>query len=124
MVRRHLENRSSILETDKWYHLAMTYDGTKPTNAEKLNLYIDGIAETLTFTGLIPSSTSTNSASFIIGKYVTSCFREFLNRRIACLERTRTKEEVQSTIKTAFVTVPAELMAYYRFDHTSGNECI
>ena len=49
---------SGKIVANTWYHLAMVYDGSGSTNADKLKGYINGSSETLTFTGTIPSTTS------------------------------------------------------------------
>jgi len=49
---------SGKIVANTWYHLAMVYDGSGSTNADKLKGYINGSPETLTFTGTIPSTTS------------------------------------------------------------------
>lgn len=57
-------NSTAVLQKDKWYHLAMVYDGTLSGNA-KLALYIDGVAATLTNnTTVLPATTSSNTATF------------------------------------------------------------
>jgi hypothetical protein len=50
---------SGKIVANTWYHLAMVYDGTQIGNADRLKAYINGSQETLTFTGVIPSTTST-----------------------------------------------------------------
>ncbi len=42
-----------------WYHVAFVYDGTQTGNANRLKLYINGVAQTLSFDGTtIPATTS------------------------------------------------------------------
>ena len=48
---------SGKIVANTWYHLAMVYDGSGSTNADKLKGYINGNQETLSFTGVIPSTT-------------------------------------------------------------------
>jgi hypothetical protein len=38
-------------------HVAMVFDGTQTGDANRLKIYIDGVAETLTFSGTIPAQT-------------------------------------------------------------------
>ena len=44
------------LTTATWYHLAVVYDGTQGTNAGRLKIYLNAIAQTLTFTGTIAAA--------------------------------------------------------------------
>jgi len=56
----------SILPVHQWIHLAMVYDGSQNENKNKLKLYINGFQRTLSFNGNIPSTTPTNTGSFIL----------------------------------------------------------
>lgn len=53
-----------------WYNIAMVFDGTLTSNANRLKLYIDGVQQTLSFFGTIPSITydfSLNPSTFYLG---------------------------------------------------------
>jgi hypothetical protein len=59
-----------------WNQFTFTFDGSQATNATKLRLYINGAAQTLSFFGNQPATTS-NSAdleTFRIGRRVASNF--------------------------------------------------
>jgi predicted esterase len=57
-----------------WYHVAAVFDGTQTGNSNRLKLYIDGVQQTLTFSGTIPASTSsTNTAAFRAGGELSCC---------------------------------------------------
>jgi len=49
---------------DTWYHIAFVFDGTftdgdlATQNAGRMQIYLNGVSETLTFTGTIPATTS------------------------------------------------------------------
>ena len=48
--------QSRPFSDDLWHQVAIVYDGTKSTNATRLKIYIDGVEETLAFTGTIPAT--------------------------------------------------------------------
>jgi len=48
---------SGTLNTGQWYHLAVVYDGSNTVDSTRLKLFIDGIQQTLTFLGTVPSLT-------------------------------------------------------------------
>jgi hypothetical protein len=54
-----------------WYHLAVVYDGTQATNAERLKLFVDGSPQALTypFTGfdVVPATTPGTASRFTLG---------------------------------------------------------
>jgi len=51
--------------------VTIVYDGSQPTNETRLKIYVNGVAKTITFTGTIPASipTYTASPSFDIGGF-------------------------------------------------------
>jgi len=44
-----------------WSHLAQVFDGTQTGNANRLKCYVNGIAQTLTFSGTIPTTSTANT---------------------------------------------------------------
>ncbi len=58
----------SIAHSDaNWHFVALVYDGSQATNATRARLFIDGIEQTLSFTGTIPATAPTTSSSVRIG---------------------------------------------------------
>ena len=57
-----------------WNHYAMVFDGSQGTNSGRLSGYINGTARTLSFTGNIPATISSNAANetFRIGRSVAN----------------------------------------------------
>ncbi|KKU82931.1 MAG: hypothetical protein UY09_C0001G0005 [Parcubacteria group bacterium GW2011_GWA2_47_8] len=59
--------------TSSWstgsHHVAIAYDGSGATNADKLKVYIDGSNQTCTFSGTVPSSLTDSSARLTIGSF-------------------------------------------------------
>ena len=99
----------------------MTYDGTQATNAEKLKLYIDGSAETLTYQGTIPSVTSTNTAPFYIGRYLTSGFiGNFAMDELRVWDVTRSASQINASRLSVIQGNAPNLQAYYRFEQTGS----
>ncbi len=52
-----------------WHHLVMVFDGTLATNANRLKGYIDGVLQTLSFTGTIPATLPTLNATIGVGVF-------------------------------------------------------
>lgn len=63
-LMRYLTNRSSVnggvsasaIGTNIWKHWAWVFDGAGADNATRLVLYVNGVVETLTYTGTVPTS--------------------------------------------------------------------
>jgi len=53
-----------------WHRMLISFDGTQSTNATRLQMYLDGLPQTLTFTGTIPSAIPALSQAFQIGRDV------------------------------------------------------
>lgn len=54
-------NGNTLQNITGWNHWAMVFDGAQSTNATRLRGYLNGSQQTLTFSGNIPSSLSSNS---------------------------------------------------------------
>lgn len=52
-----------------FYHIAWVYDGTAVGNANRLKLFVDGVAQTLTFGGTVPASLTASSAFVRLGDF-------------------------------------------------------
>lgn len=58
-----------------WYHVAAVFDGTQTGDANRLKLYINGVQQTLSFSGTIPATTSSiNTAPFMAGGEPSCCY--------------------------------------------------
>jgi len=55
------------LNNNEWAYLVLVFDGSGSTNSDKLKGYINGVEQTLTYTGTIESTTATPNRSFRIG---------------------------------------------------------
>jgi hypothetical protein len=53
-------------------HIAFVFRGSGATNAEKLTIYIDGIAQTLAFNSTLPTATATQTVPIWFGREQTS----------------------------------------------------
>jgi Concanavalin A-like lectin/glucanases superfamily len=60
-------NTGSVLPADTWVHIAVVYDGTASTNADRLKIYANGTLLSLSFGGTIPATTPTVSANATLG---------------------------------------------------------
>lgn len=78
-----------------WRHVACVYDGGGSLNTDKLKVYVDGSNQTLSFTGTIPSSTSSTSS--------------------------HTYENIASTTGSAFLLCKLDEMAIYDYTLSSSN---
>ena len=59
---------STAVTAGQWFHLAVVYDGSGATNADKVKIYIDGVLMTLSFIGAFPTSTPLGTNLTTIGK--------------------------------------------------------
>ncbi|ETR66444.1 MAG: hypothetical protein OMM_12786, partial [Candidatus Magnetoglobus multicellularis str. Araruama] len=67
------ETASNVVNTGVWYHVAAVFDGSQVADADRLKLYIDGVLQSLAYTGTLPTTTDTsNTYPLIIGAENTS----------------------------------------------------
>jgi hypothetical protein len=52
----------------EWHHLALVFDGGGADNTARLKLYVDGVLQTLTYTGTVGATTPTSASTFRIGR--------------------------------------------------------
>lgn len=51
----------------QWHHVVCVFNGAGSTNAERMQIYINGVAQPITFTGTIPATLVDNSHAVNIG---------------------------------------------------------
>jgi hypothetical protein len=55
------------LDDTSWHHVTLVFDGTQAGNAARLKGYVDGAPVTLTFSGTVPSTTTSNATPINLG---------------------------------------------------------
>lgn len=70
----------AVLSATTWHHLVWLFDGTQTGNANRLKLYVNGSAQTLTFTGTIPATLRNGTAPLRVGAWSGSLTRYFNGR--------------------------------------------
>jgi hypothetical protein len=63
----YLPSFSSHITQGVWYNAVWVFDGSGVANADKIKLYINGVAKTLTFSGTMPTALSSGIGDFWIG---------------------------------------------------------
>ena len=56
-----------LMLTNTWIHVAAVYNASGATDADKMKIYINGVAQSLVFNGTTPPTTAVNSAPALIG---------------------------------------------------------
>lgn len=56
---------TSSLSDSTWYHITVAYDGTQATNDTKLRVYVNDVAKALSFTGTVPTTTSSKASVYV-----------------------------------------------------------
>ena len=114
-------NASSLLDQNKWYHLAVTYNGGGATTLSNFNFYINGqLVETGKATGtttIYNHSPSFMGNSVVVGK----CGGDPVNgkvRDVRTYDSVLSAKEIASICANTNVASPNEL--WYKFDATSG----
>jgi hypothetical protein len=59
---------ASALAAGTWRHWFIKYDGSQSTSATRLKLWRDGVAQTLSFSGAVPTSVDSSGAAFEAGE--------------------------------------------------------
>ena len=65
-------SKFGTLGQEKWLHIAVVYDGSGATDADRLKVYADGDYVAFNILGSIPTSIPSGGGDLIIGKWTTS----------------------------------------------------
>ncbi len=112
---------SRSLIVGKWYHVAMSYDGTGATNADRLKLYINGQEDNLTFSGTIPSSTGTMNAPYVLGSFNGSFPMEGSLDEVRLWSQTLSADSIFSNYLVQLEGDEEGLEGYYQLNHNGGS---
>ena len=111
---RYIEG-TQVLETDTWYHVAMTFDGQ-----DEILLYINGEPEELGFVSFEGELTTIDTnAPTHIGNFDNGTAQEHFNGNIDELRiwsGVRTLEEIAANYMTELSGNEANLIGYYKMD--------
>ncbi|MBF0450306.1 MAG: cadherin domain-containing protein, partial [Candidatus Magnetomorum sp.] len=114
---------TDFVQTGVWYHLAVVFDGSQTADADRLKLYVNGVLQSLTFAGTIPTTTDVNNSyPFLIGAESTSYNFPFdgLIDEVRIWTVTRSQAEIVANMYQALNGNETGLLAYYNFNHSSG----
>ena len=64
----------NFIADNVWTHAVYLFDGTQASNATRLRLFVNGNEKSLTYSGTIPTTSPTNSASLVFGAETTATF--------------------------------------------------
>lgn len=59
---------STSWRVGSWHHVAFVYNGAGATNASRLKIYLDGVPQTLTFSGAIPAAMTDATSPLRVGQ--------------------------------------------------------
>ena len=94
----------------QWHRVLATYDGTQSTNAGKLQMYLDGVSQTITFTGAIVSSIPSIAQALQVGRDpVNNRWANGLQDDISVWTRTLTAAEAWADYELSLLGYPGVL---------------
>ena len=94
----------------QWHRVLATYDGTQLTNPTKLQMYLDGVPQTLTFTGVIPFSIPSIAQALQVGRDpVNNRWANGLQDDISVWTRTLTAAEAWADYELSLLGYPGVL---------------
>lgn len=59
---------SVALNDTNWHHVALVFDGTQTGNANRVKGFVDGVQQTLSFSGTVPAQTPSMVTTFVVGE--------------------------------------------------------
>ena len=116
---RYGETAASSVSAGVWTHLAMVFDGSGTSNADRLQIFINGTPQSLSFTGTIQSTTPNAHVGDLphLGSLRgTSAFLDGKMDEFRIWTTAKTQAEIQSSMNSALTGSEAGLYIYYNFD--------
>jgi hypothetical protein len=87
------------LNDTAWHHLALVFDGSQSGNANRLRGYVDGTQRTLSFSGTVPATTTTNTTPFQLGRVIDTYSSGSIDE-LRLYRRTLSPAEIQADMNT------------------------
>jgi hypothetical protein len=113
---------TAMLANQTWTHAAMVFDGGGSANADRLKLYKDGVSQTVSFSGTIPSTIPDGGAAvFVIGRRTLTGTAS--NSRIGHVKlwtAALTAGELQAEMGTARPQRTANLLLWGTYDDSTS----
>ena len=130
--RLYVRTQNSYTDTNKWYHLVITYDGS--TNSSGLKIYVDTVEQVCDYLYNNLTGDMTNFIKLRIGSlsYADTNQAESLLDEIGIWDRVLTPEEVSDLYNEGIgltYTAPKPafpedgLLAYYKLDGDGTDQC-
>jgi len=107
-----------------YFHLAVVYDGTQPLNTNRVKIYINGVAQTLGFTGSLPTTLPSGSGTpFTLmaentgGRPIDGSVDE-----LRIWNTARTCDQITQLRNCELTGSESGLVAYYKFNQGFADE--
>ncbi len=118
-----IDSVNSVLPLNQWTHIAVVYEPSTATG----KIYINGVSVDVKVIGkpiTTPLDSSTNSFMLSRRGVTSTSSYYYLNGKLndfRIWNDVRTAEEISSNMNTELVGDESNLIAYYKFDETSGS---
>ena len=106
-----------------WNHVAVVFDGSLSGNANRAKIYTNGILQTLSFTGTIPSATDSNTDSLYFGYDPVNDVDSTGNiSQVGIWRGALTQAQIQSVMEsTSYDKIPASVKSTLTEKVTNGD---
>jgi hypothetical protein len=106
-----------LASVNTWVHVACVFDGSQTGNANRLKIYINGVLQTLTFSGTIPATVATNASTLNLGSAGgTASYWSGNMDEVRLWSVARTQAQIQASMNTELCGSTTGLVAYYNFN--------
>ena len=115
---------ANTVQAADWYHIAGVFDGTQTGDAGRMQLYLNGQPETLSFIGTIPAKTegSTEPVLLALQSGITNYFGDLEMDEVRIWSVARTEAEIQANMyATDLSGTEPGLVAYYKCNDGAGS---
>lgn len=115
---------NDVITVDEWINYTAVYDGTQALNTDRIRIYVNGVQQTLNFTGTIPTALG-NLPDFFMGSQSGSA--QFANTQydeVRIWNKALSPAEVAANWNQTLMGNETGLVAYYTFEDGPGSPTV
>ncbi|MBK8491380.1 MAG: choice-of-anchor D domain-containing protein, partial [Saprospirales bacterium] len=112
---------NDVITVNQWTNFTAVYDGTQPVMTDRIRIYVNGVQQSLNFSGTVPTAIGDLNDFFLGAQNGTSQFANTQYDEVRLWDKALTPAEVAANWdQTIFGNEPG-LIAYYAFEDGPGS---
>ncbi|MCB0533908.1 MAG: choice-of-anchor D domain-containing protein [Lewinellaceae bacterium] len=115
---------NDVITVNQWTNYTAVYDGTQANNADRIRIYVNGVQQTLVFSGTIPTTLGNLPGFFMGSQNGSSQFANNQYDEVRVWNKALSPAEVAANWNQTLMGNEAGLVAYYTFEDGPGSSTV